>query len=161
MKGILIYDSVFGNTEKAAQAVKSILSVADTVSIVRVSEIQVPQLAEFQLVVVGSPTRGFRPTEAIAQFLKSIPAGFLAGKMAAAFDTRIAVDDISPAILRFIVKSGGYAAPSIARRLEQCGARLLAEPEGFFVKGSEGPLKDGESDRAALWAKAIAAAAQR
>jgi hypothetical protein len=28
-------------------------------------------------------------------------------------------------------------------------------PEGFIVKGKEGPLKDGEEERAAEWAKVI------
>lgn len=36
-----------------------------------------------------------------------------------------------------------------------CGGTLIASPEGFFVKGKEGPLKEGELKRAASWAKVI------
>jgi len=35
------------------------------------------ELTGLELLIVGSPTRGFRPTPAIAEFLKSIPADCL------------------------------------------------------------------------------------
>jgi hypothetical protein len=31
-------------------------------------------------------------------------------------------------------------------------------PEGFFVAGTEGPMKEGELDRAAAWVKQITSA---
>jgi hypothetical protein len=77
----------------------------------------------------------------------------------AAFDTRIALEDINSPILRFLVNIGGYAAPSIGKRLEKAGARLVASPEGFAVKGTEGPLKEGEVERAAEWARRCKGAA--
>ena len=46
----------------------------------------------------------------------------------------------------------GYAAGRIANRLERKGGHLAAEPEGFIVEDSEGPLKKGELERAAIWA---------
>jgi flavodoxin I len=48
-----------------------------------------------------------------------------------------------------------YAAGKIADSLKKKGATLMASPEGFFVKGKEGPLKEGELERAAGWAKGI------
>jgi len=160
VRGIVIYDSIFGNTEQVAVAVRSSLSLDGGAEVVRVADMTPGLLADADFIVIGSPTRGFRPTDAIVHFLKALPAGALNGKRAAAFDTRISVDDIEQAMLRIIVKNGGYAAPNIAKRLEKCGARIEAPPEGFFVKGSEGPLKEGEVERAASWAKRIAAAAQ-
>ena len=35
------------------------------------------------------------------------------------------------------------------------GGTLVASPEGFFVKGTKGPLREGELERAAGWAKGI------
>ena len=64
---------------------------------------------------------------------------------AAAFDTRFD----KPAFLT------GSAAKGIAKRLRQRGFELVAEPESFFVLGTEGPLKDGELERAAAWAVAL------
>ena len=49
----------------------------------------------------------------------------------------------------------GYAAGRIANRLERKGGYLAAEPEGFIVEDSEGPLKKGELERAAIWARRI------
>ena len=49
----------------------------------------------------------------------------------------------------------GYAAPEIARSLERNGGTLLAPPEGFVVLGMEGPLKEGELERAAGWAQGM------
>jgi hypothetical protein len=49
----------------------------------------------------------------------------------------------------------GYAAGRIANNLKKKGSTLIASPEGFFVTGGQGPLKEGELERAAAWAKGI------
>jgi hypothetical protein len=43
-------------------------------------------------------------------------------------------------------------AREIGKALE-AGGRLVAPPEGFAVEGTEGPLKQGELERAAEWAR--------
>jgi flavodoxin I len=73
----------------------------------------------------------------------------------AAFDTRIAVEDVKNGFLTFMVKIFGYAAKPIADGLKKTGGVLVVVPEGFFVKGSEGPLRDGELERAASWASQV------
>jgi len=55
-----------------------------------------------------------------------------------------------PAILRFMSRLFGYAAQSLSTRLEG-GRETRDSPEGFFVEGTEGPLKAGELERAADW----------
>lgn len=155
MKTLVIYDSVFGNTEKIAQAIGSAVGTKKDVLVKRVTEVSSEDLQGLDLLLVGSPTRGFRPTEAMSAFLKNLPATALLGVKAATFDTRIPIDTIKPAIFRSIVKKGGYAAPVIAKELKAKGADLIAEPEGFLVKGSEGPLVDGELERAVEWADGI------
>jgi flavodoxin len=152
MKALVVYDSVFGNTEQVAREIGKALEAGGNVQTPRVTEVDMDQLSGLELLVVGSPTRGFRPTEGITQFLKSLPEGRLNGVKVAAFDTRIDMEDIKSPILRFLVKKGGYAAPSIAKRLQRAGGRPVAPPEGFAVKGTEGPLKQGELERAAEWA---------
>jgi flavodoxin len=158
MKILIIYDSVFGNTEQAARAMADALQSRGSVGIVRVGGASLEQLSGLNLLVVGSPTRGFRPTEAIRDFLKRIPADGLRNFSVAAFDTRIALSDIRQPIFRSMVKIGGFAAKPIADMLKKKGGIPVAEPEGFCVKGSEGPLKDGELQRAADWAILVAQA---
>jgi flavodoxin len=156
MKTLVIYDSVFGNTEKLAQAIGAALGVPGEVEVARVGAVKPESLGGLSLLLVGSPTRGFRPTEAITAFLKGLDANALRGVRVAAFDTRIDVlKDIKNPLFRFIVHRGGYAAPRIAEGLKKAGGELAAPPEGFFVKESEGPMKDGELERAAGWARGL------
>ncbi len=49
----------------------------------------------------------------------------------------------------------GGAAPAIARRLRGHGCRHVAEPEGFVTGDAEGPLREGELDRAKAWGAAL------
>jgi hypothetical protein len=44
----------------------------------------------------------------------------------------------------------------VARQLHKHGYQLAAKAEGFIVTGSEGPLRDGELDRARDWGAALA-----
>jgi len=155
MKTLIIYDSVFGNTEKVAQVIASALGTTEDVRIAKVTETNATQLAGLEHLIVGSPTRGFRPTEPLTGFLKSIPENALIGIRVAAFDTRIAVRDIKNPILRFMAGIGGYAAKPIAEHLKKKGGTLVVPPEGFYVNASEGPLKDGELERVAAWALQI------
>jgi flavodoxin I len=141
VRAVVVYDSTYGNTEKIAQAIGD----AITAEVVRVTDVSPSDLKTSELLIVGSPTHGGRPTPAIQDLLKALgPA--LGGANVAAFDTR----HLSRWTLLF-----GYAAPRIAGSLKRNGGTLLAPPEGFFVLGTAGPLKEGELDRAALWAKVI------
>ena len=155
MKAIVIYDSIFGNTEQIAQAIGNTLGSQDEVGLFRVGNIRPEQLKGSELILVGSPTRGFRPTKPITVFLDRIPVDGIKGVKVAAFDTRISLDDINSPVLRFFVRIFGYAAKPIADRLKKKGGELAVPPEGFYVKASEGPLKEGELDRAANWARQI------
>ena len=62
-----------------------------------------------------------------------------AGSLGAAFDTH--TDSV-------VVNR---AADDIARRLRQHGYELVTEPESFIIDHTDGPLHDGERDRARAW----------
>lgn len=78
------------------------------------------------------------------------------GQSAAAFDTRIDLETITPISLRWVVDAGGYAATRIASSLARHGFTIKGAPEGFLVSGPEGPLKDRELERAADWSLTLA-----
>lgn len=155
MKAVVIYDSVFGNTEKIAQAIANALGSQIAVEIIQANEAAPEQLTELDILIVGSPTRGFRPTEAVTAILKRISSKVIEEVKVAAFDTRFKADELDSAGLRFVVKTGGYAATRIAAHLKKAGGKLIVPPEGFYVEDTEGPLKQGELERAAEWAKSI------
>ena len=158
MKAVVIFDSYFGNTEKIAQAIGEGLGENAGVQVLRVSAVQPDDLAGADLLVVGSATRGFSASPGVRNYLKSLPAGRLDGVRVAAFDTRIPKAQIEKnGFLNFMVKLFGYAAEPIARQLKARGGELLAPAEGFFVEDSEGPLSEGELERAAAWGKHLLA----
>ncbi|RJO59387.1 flavodoxin family protein [Candidatus Parcubacteria bacterium] len=150
MKTLVIYDSQFGNTEKIARAIGN--AFGDQAKVTRPSEMQENELQNVELLIVGSPTQGGRATQAVQNFLSSLPTKTLKNTKVTAFDTRFAMPD-QGFFVRFLMKTLHYAAEKIANALQAKGGILIAKPEGFFVNGKEGPLKDGELERAAAWAK--------
>jgi flavodoxin len=157
MEVLVVYDSFFGNTERIAQSICNALGRLEDVGILRVGDVRPEKLAGLKLLIVGSPTRAFSPSPAIKKFLKSIPKNGLKDVEVAAFDTRVTDEEIDSAvfILHVMVNKFGYAAKPIADRLVKKGGQLIAPPEGFFVQGMEGPLKEGELERASDWARQI------
>lgn len=146
MKALIVYDSFYGNTEKIAKAIASALTPSGEVKVLRAGEANTSDLASLDLLIVGSPTQGGRPTPAIKETLNKIPANALKNVSVASFDTRFSTR---------LVGIFGYAAGKIAGSLKTKGGTLILPPEAFFVKSKEGPLKEGELERAAVWAKRI------
>ena len=142
MKAYIIYDSMYGNTQKIAQAIGEGLT----------GEVKV-----CDLLIIGSPVHGGRATPALDAFIKQLPANSLEGISVAAFDTRFESEEQGVG-LRILMSVIRYAAERIAKDLAKKGGRLVAEPEGFIVENKEGPLKQGELERASKWAKQLSIA---
>jgi flavodoxin len=147
MKTLVVYDSRFGNTKLVAEALGE--AIPGEVEVVHAGEAKAAELGGYDLLVVGAPTHGGRPSDGAKAFLGQIQGQALAGVRVAGFDTRV------PAKW---VRIFGYAAPRIAKALAKKGGRLAGPPGDFYVLGTEGPLKDGELERAAAWAQEIAGA---
>jgi flavodoxin I len=145
MKSLVIYDSVKGNTKKIAESIGR--GIGGDAQVLAAAELTAARLAGVTLLVAGSPTMGGKPTKTLLDALDRVPAGSLKGIRAASFDTRLGMK---------FVKLFGYAAEKIAAALERKGARMVATPEGFVVKGREGPLAAGEGERAERWGKSLA-----
>lgn len=165
MNAIVVYESVYGNTRAVAEAIAEGLGAqALPVQEARASA------EEADLLIVGGPTHmhGLATTQSrkaavagahedghtaiephaadepgLRSWLRDLPHS--QGRHAAAFDTRL---DKSPLLT-------GVAARGIARRLRRRGYELLGS-ESFLVEESEGPLEDGELDRARAWGAQLA-----
>ena len=140
-KIIVLYDSGFGNTKQIAQAIAD--GVGDSASLLHVSEFTTGHLNNVSAIIAGSPINGFMPTEKMQTALKLIPAGGLKGVKAASFDTRMHV------------WIHGDAAKKISKRLAAAGAEIISEPMFFYVTGKEGPLAEGEIERAKAWGRKL------
>ena len=145
MKVLIVYDSVYGNTEKIAKAIGG--AITGEVKVLRAGDVNASALESVDFLIVGSPTQGGRPTPAIQDFLSKLSEPTIKGISVAAFDTRFSTRWVG---------IFGYAAGKIGVNLKEKGGNLAASPEGFFVEGTKGPLKEGELERAASWAKEIA-----
>ncbi|GAB3285979.1 flavodoxin family protein [Sinomonas notoginsengisoli] len=143
MEAVVVYASQYGNTRLIAEAIGR--GLGPEARVVEAAGFSPAQLAPGSLLVVGSPIVGWKPLEGLGVWLDALGPGSLAGVRTAAFDTRVKL---------FI---HGDAAKKIERALETAGAERAAEPTWYYVKGSEGPLLDGEVERAEVWGAALAA----
>jgi flavodoxin len=149
MEVVVVYDSVYGNTKKVAeamaQAIRSTLS--REVPVVPVGKAIAAEQHSIDLLVIGSPTHGALPTKAVQAFVKKLGAPADDGPRVATFDTRLSWG---------FLRKYGFAADKIAGELGGRGWTVLGAPGGFYVRGlKKGPLKKGELERAAHWAQGI------
>jgi hypothetical protein len=162
MHALVVYESMFGNTQAVAKAIAQGLEGAATVELREVGTS--PRVGpEVDLLVVGGPTHAFGLTRAstrasakeqakepivstgigVREWLDDLPSTDHPVRMAA-FDTRV-----RPA------RVPGSAAKGIAKRLRAKGFRSAKDPATFWVRGTPGPLDEGELDRARAWGAAI------
>jgi len=124
------------------------------VKVVQAGEANPSQLSSIDFLMIGSPTHAGRATRATKEFLRKIPANALENVRVASFDTRFSAKDKGIGA-RIVLGIFRYAAGRIATILEYKGGYLAMVPEGFIIENSEGPLKKGELERAAIWTKGI------
>jgi flavodoxin I len=155
MKVVILYHSYFGNTEKIALSIKEGLKSSGEVILKKIDEATPEMLKEINLLIVGTPTRAFRPTPIAVDFLKKLPQKSLSDIKIAAFDTRISIKDVNSKFLSFMAGLFGYAAEPLEKLMIKKGGLPSVKPEGFYVKESEGPITDGELERASAWAGSV------
>src|SRR5260370_1118269 len=89
MNTFVVYDSQFGNTERIANIIANTLIEFGQVRAVRVNQIHAVEVQGVDLLVVGCPTQGWRPTPAMQSLLEHLPAGSLNRLAVPCFDTRL------------------------------------------------------------------------
>jgi len=145
MNALVVYDSQYGDTQRIAQAIADTLGEFGEARALRLDPAHPVELQGVDLFILGCPTQGWRPTPAIQSFLEETSSEELRGLGGACFDTRFRLP-------RFMT---GSAANVMAGKLREKGVSLLVAPESFFVKGTEGPLREGELERASMWARTL------
>ena len=158
MKALVVYESMFGNTQSIAEEI--VAGMSETIDAECVEVGGAPALPEgLDLLVVGGPTHQFglsRPdsrkgatseTEeplvsqgiGIREWLTGLPK--VAGDATATFDTSIRKPNLP-----------GSAARGAQKRLKRLGYRIVMPAEIFHVEATTGPITDGELERARTWA---------
>jgi flavodoxin len=82
MKACVIYFSQTGNTKKFAETIAETLKTAELFDIANTDPSAVK---DYDVLVIGTPTHGFRPSEEALAFVEGLPEGF--GKRTALFCT--------------------------------------------------------------------------
>lgn len=157
MKALVAYESFFGNTKTIGDAIARGLTQNHEVTVKPTQDLSDIDFMQHDIIVIGSATRGFRPSPETQKVLFILKSKTLSGKHVAAFDTRIKLETIDSRFLRFIVDLGGYAASKILKKLVSSGGIKFCKPEGFLVLDKEGPLEKGEVGRAEKWGSKIKA----
>lgn len=166
MRALVVYESMFGNTEEVARAIGEGIEASMHADVVEVGAAPDTVPADVTLLVVGGPTHAFSmswPTtrrdaaqraattvvsrdRGIREWLGGLPAA-TTDTVATSFDTRVTS------------RVTGSAARAASRRLDRLGYRVDAAFTSFRVTDVTGPLVDGELDRARDWGRALGAEA--
>ncbi len=170
MKALVIYESVFGNTKLVADSIAKGMESQFEVEAIEVGEFQ-DDLGGVELLVIGGPTHVFgmsRPSTREDARKKAAEKGiepvskegglreFLYGMGTNGYHPLVATFDTS---IKKRWLPLGSAAKSAAKRLRRKGYKLVLKPEQFRVGGTDGPMEDGELQRAEVWGRQLAAEA--
>lgn len=168
MKALVVYESMFGNTEQIARAVADGLRTRMEVELVGADHAPPSPDDPLDLVVVGGPTHAFSMTRQNTRE-DAVRQGAQAGN--AAYGIREWIDHLrnaphSERVATFdtrVARSGGRvrhfpgsAAKAAAKGLRKHGYEPLADPESFWVEDTPGPLFPGEVERARAWGEQLA-----
>jgi hypothetical protein len=162
MGAIVVYESMFGNTEAVARAVAEGIASVMPVELIEVNS--APPLATMStdLLVVGGPTHAFglsRPNtradakqrgardeastgQGIREWLEATESAPL---RVATFDTHVKKPNLP-----------GRASHAAERRLHRMGCEILTKGMSFYVDGYDGPMYPGEVERAREWGAEVA-----
>lgn len=167
MNALVVYESLWGNTAEVARAIAEGLGT----SAFTTAEATPDRVLAVRLLVAGAPVHMGRLPDRrsrdkalersrdaerwpdlatpglveppLAEWLAALPRR-ADGAFGAAFDTRS------------MGRWTGSANTRIARALKRAGYRWVDEPLGFIVLNQDGPLFEGELDRALAWGARLA-----
>lgn len=163
-RAVVVFESMWGNTEKIARAVARGLGESMDVEVDDVASRPAPPDDDVALLVAGGPTHAFSMTRrstrtdartrgasqadveiGLREWLDALPDGRHPQRVAT-FDTRVGAVRHVP----------GSAAKGAARKARRHGYPA-EDCESFWVGDSAGPLLEGELERAAEWGRRLAA----
>jgi hypothetical protein len=166
VKALVVYESMFGNTEHVAQSVAAGLGEVLDVDVVEVSHAPAEVGDDVALIVAGGPTHAFsmsRETTRADAINRGAPEGerevglrdWIAALPSGRHPQQLATFDTRVASMRHLP---GSAAKGAAKAAHRHGYESAIAVESFYVRDVDGPLLDGELERAKAWGQQLAAA---
>ena len=148
MKGIVVFDTSYGNTKTIAQAISETLKESGIeVDAFYVKDVKKLSAKDYNLLVLGSPTKFGTMSFAVKRFLGKVKKEEWMNKPFATFDTENPEN---------IERKEGSAAEKIAEKLKEKQMNQLLPVLKAVVLGWKGPLQEGEIERTKEYAKELA-----
>jgi menaquinone-dependent protoporphyrinogen IX oxidase len=148
MKGIVVYDTSYGNTKTIAETIAETLKESGIeVDLFDVKNVKKLSAKDYNFLVLGSPTRFGTMSFAIRGFLGKVKSEEWVNKPFAAFDTE------NPENME---RKEYSAAEKIAAKLIDKKMNQLLPVLKAAVIGQKGPLKEGEIERTKEYARELA-----
>jgi len=149
MKGVVVYDTSYGNTKKIAETIAETLKESGIeIDLFDVEDVKKLSAKDYDFLVLGSPTRFGTMSFAIRGFLGKVKSEEWMNKPFTAFDTE------NPENLE---KKEWSAAEKIAAKLRDKKMNQLLPVLKALVLGQKGPLVEGEIERTKDYTKEFVA----
>jgi flavodoxin len=149
MKGIVVFDTSYGNTKTIAETISGALKESGVeVDTFYVKDVKKLSAKDYDFLVLGSPTKFGTMSFAIKFFLGKVKTKEWMNKPFAAFGTENPEN---------IENKQGSAAEKIAEKLREKRMNQLVPVLKALVLGWKGPLQEGEIQRARKYAGELAA----
>ena len=153
MKGIVVFDTSYGNTKTIAETISETLKESGIeVDAFYVKDIKKLSARDYNFLVLGSPTKFGTMSFTVKGFLGKVKSEEWMNKPFAAFDTENPEN---------IERKEGSAAEKIAERLRANQMNQLLPVLKAVVLGWKGPLQEGEIERAKEYARRLATELKR
>ena len=153
MKGIVIYDTAYGNTQKIAETITETLKESGIeVDLFDVKNVKKLSGKNYSFLVLGSPTKFGTMSLTVRFFLGKVKNEEWMEKPFIAFDTENP-ENIEKARAE---NKEWSAAEKIAEKLEEKKMKRALPVLKALVSGQKGPLVEGEVDRTKDYAKDLA-----
>jgi menaquinone-dependent protoporphyrinogen IX oxidase len=148
MKGIVVYDTSYGNTKTIAETIAETLKESGIeVDLFKVKDVKKLNAKDYNFLILGSPTRFGTMSFAIRGFLGKVKSEEWVNKPFVAFDTE------NPENME---KKEYSAAEKIAAKLRDKKMNQLVPVLKAAVLGQKGPLVEGEIERTKEYAWSLA-----
>lgn len=136
MKAIVLFDSLFGNTERIAKSLaRGLQEVGVEAECVNITIASIDKVSRYDLIALGAPTQFETASKPMKEFLERLKDLDLKSRYGFAFDTRL--DDIM----------AGSAAEYIEKKLAIYGLEILRPRSSATVVWQEERREGGEEPR--------------
>ncbi len=146
-RAIIIYESVYGNTKKVAEAISQGMKLSGEIDcrIVKTGEIHTDEICDYDVILFGCPNHNQGPALNMMKFLERASIVHVKGKIGGIFDT-------------YTGGNKGIAVKKLGMVVEEkfTGIELVGMGFSAKVEGRKGPLADNEVEKAMEFGKELA-----